>query len=100
MAHLLESLPMTSSGRPILGPASTWGEARRGLLHCATARAVAGALLRHQEACSDVWQDLWSQCCGDGCVPSRLVLLLQCCARLGASVCLRPALWVVSRARQ
>ena len=77
--RLLESLPMTSSGRPILSPASTPDEARRGLLYCATARALAVAVLRHQEACSDVWQDLWSQCCGDGCVPSRSVLPLQCC---------------------
>ena len=77
--RLLESLPRTPSGRPILGPASTWDEARQGVLHCATARALAGALLRHQEACSDVWQDLWSQCCGGGCVPSRSVLPLRCC---------------------
>ena len=58
--RLLESLPMMSSGQPILGPACTWDEARRCLLHCATAHALAGALLRHQEACSDVWQDLWT----------------------------------------
>ena len=70
---------MMLSGRPILGPASTWDEARQGLLHCATARVLAGVLLRHQELCSDVWQDLWSQCCGGGCVPSRLVLPLRCC---------------------
>ena len=38
--RLLESLPMTSSGRPILGPASTWDEAKRGLLHCATAQTT------------------------------------------------------------
>ena len=77
--RLLESLQMMSSGQPIVGPASTWEEARRGLLNCATARAPAGALLRHQEACGDVWQDLWSQCCGGGCVPSPLVLPLRCC---------------------
>ena len=41
---------MTSSGRPNLSPASTCDEARRGLLHCATARALAGALLCHEEA--------------------------------------------------
>ena len=77
--RLLESLPIISSGRPILGPASTWEEASRGLLNCVTARALAGALLRHQEACCDVRQDRWSQCCGGGCVPSRSVLLLRCC---------------------
>ena len=43
----LESLPKTSSGRPILGPASTWDKARRGSFHCATARALADAILRH-----------------------------------------------------
>ena len=58
--RLLGSLPMMSSGRPNLGPVSTWEEARRSLLNCATARALAAALLRHQEACCDVWQDLWS----------------------------------------
>ena len=77
--RLLESLPVMSSGRPIPSPASTWDEARRGILQCATARTLAGALLRHKEACSDVWQDLWSQCCGGGCVPSRSVLPLRCC---------------------
>ena len=30
--------------------------------------------LRLQEACCDVWQDLWSQCCDGNCVPSRSVL--------------------------
>ena len=69
---------MLSSGRPVLGPASTWEEARRGLLNCATLRALADVLLRHQEACCDVWQDLWSQCFGGGCVPLR-VLPLRCC---------------------
>ena len=57
---------------------STWEEARRSLLSCGTARALAGALLCLQEACCDVWQDLWSQCCGGGGVPLRLVLPLQC----------------------
>ena len=75
--RLLESLPMMSSGGQF--SASTWEEARRGLLNCATARALAGALLRHQEACCDVWHDLWSQSCGGGCVPSRSVLPLRCC---------------------
>ena len=77
--RLLESLPMMSNGQPILSPVSTWEEARRSLLNCATARALAGALLCHQEACCDVWQDLWSQCCDGGCVPSRSVLPLRCC---------------------
>ena len=77
--RLLEGLAMMSSGQQILGPASTLEEARRDLLNCATARALAGASLRHQEACCDVWQDLWSQCCGGGCAPSRSVLPLRCC---------------------
>ena len=77
--RLLDSLSETSSGRPVLDSVSTWEEARRSSLHCATARALAVALMRRLEACSDVWQDLWSQCCGDSCVPSRSVLPLQCC---------------------
>ena len=77
--RLLDVLSATSSGRPILDPVSTWAEARRSLLYSATACALAGALLRRQKACSDVWQDLWAQRCGGGCVPSRLVLPLQCC---------------------
>ena len=72
--RLLESLPILSDGRPILRPVSTWEEARRSLLSCATARALAGALLGLQEACCDVWHDLWSQCCDGSCVPSRSVL--------------------------
>ena len=76
--RLPESLPMMSNGQPILRPVSTWEEARRSLLNCATARALAGALLCLQEACCDVWQDLWLQCCGGGCVPSRSVLPLRC----------------------
>ena len=76
--RLLESLPVMSNGQPILRPVSTWDEARRNLLSCATARALAGALLRLQEACRDVWQDLWSQCCDDSCVPWRSVLPQQC----------------------
>ena len=43
--RLLESLPVMSNGQPILRPVSTWDEARRSLLSCATARALAGALL-------------------------------------------------------
>ena len=76
--RLLESLPMMPNGQLILRPLSTWDEARRSLLNCATARALAGALLGLQEACCDVWQDLWSQCCDGSCVPSRSVLPQQC----------------------
>ena len=76
--RLLEILPMLSDGRPILRPVSTWQDARRSLLSCATARALAGALLRLQEACCDVWHDLWSQCCDGSCVPSRSVLPQRC----------------------
>ena len=43
--QLLESLPVMSNRQPILRPVSTWDEARQGLLSCATARALAGALL-------------------------------------------------------
>ena len=76
--RLLQSLPMMPNGPPILRSVSTWDEARRSLLSCATARALAGALLCLQEACCDVWQDLWSQCCDGGCVPLRSVLPQQC----------------------
>ena len=74
--QLLQSLSATSNGRGVLEPVSTWYHARQSLLRCATARAVAGALIRRQVGCSAVWQDLWSQCCGGGCVPSRSVLPL------------------------
>ena len=43
--RLLGSLPVMPDGRPILRPVSTWEEARRSLLSCATARTLAGALL-------------------------------------------------------
>ena len=66
--RLLESLPMLPDGRPILRPVSTLEDARRSLLSCATARALAGALLGLQEVCCDVWHDLWSQCCDGSCV--------------------------------
>ena len=75
---LLGSLPMMLDGRPILRPVSTWEEARRSLLTSATARALAGALLGLQEACCDVLQDLWSQCCDCSCVPWRSVLPQRC----------------------
>ena len=76
--RLLESLPVMPDGRPILRPVSTWEEARRSLLSSATARTLAGALLGLQDACCDVWQDLWSQCCDGSCVPSRSVLPQRC----------------------
>ena len=47
---LLESLPVMPGGPPILRPVSMWDEARRTLLSCATARALAGGLLGLQEA--------------------------------------------------
>ena len=76
--RLLGSFPMLSDGRPILRLVSTWEDASRSLLSCATARALAGALLGLQESCCDVWQDLWSQCCDGSCVPSRSVLQQRC----------------------
>ena len=76
--RLLESLPVMVEGRPILRPVSTWEEARRSLLSCATARTLVGALLGLQDACCDVWQDLWSQCCDGSCVLSRSVLPQRC----------------------
>ena len=76
--RLLESLPVMPDGRPILRPVSTWEDARRSPLSCATARTLAGALLGLQDACCDVWQDLWSQCCDGSCVPSRSVLPQRC----------------------
>ena len=44
--RLLGNLPVMSNRQPILRLVSTWDEARRSLLSCATARALAGALLR------------------------------------------------------
>ena len=76
--RLLEHLSGKLDGHPVLDPVSTWDQARRSLLRSATARALAGALLHHQEACNAVWQDLWSQCCEGGRVPSRSVLPLRC----------------------
>ena len=76
--RLLESLPVMPDGRLILHPVSTWEEARSSLLSCATARTLVGALLGLQDACCDVRQDLWSQCCDGSCVPSRSVLPRQC----------------------
>ena len=76
--RLLEYLSGKLDGQPFLVPASTWDQAKQSLLRTATACALAGALLRHHEACNDVWQDLWSQRCEGGYVPSRLVLPLKC----------------------
>ena len=76
--RLLKSLPVMPGGQPILRPVSTWDEVRRSPLSCATTRALAGALLGLQDACCDVWQDLWSQCCDGSCVSSRSVLPQQC----------------------
>ena len=76
--RLLESLPVMPDGRPILRPVSTWEDARRSLLSCATARTLAAALLRLQDACCNVWQNLWSQRCDGSCVPSRSVLPQRC----------------------
>ena len=104
--RLLERLSGTSVGRPVLDPVSTWDEARRSLLRSATARALAGALIHHHEACSAVWHDLWSVCCGGGCVPftvgapAKVLRVRRDNAGLGASVCLCPALWVVPGTRQ
>ena len=75
---LIAGLPVMPNGRPILRPVSTWEEARRSLLNCATARTLAHASLGLQDACCDVWQDLWSQCCDSSCVPSRSVLPQRC----------------------
>ena len=76
--RLIAGLPVMPDGRPILRPVSTWEEARRSLLSCATARTLVGALLGLQDTCCDVWQDLWSQCCDSSCVPSRSVLPQRC----------------------
>ena len=78
LPRLLERLLMMPNGQPILRPVSTRDEARRSLLSCATARALASALLCLQEGCCDVWQDLWSQCCDGSCVPLQSVLPQQC----------------------
>ena len=76
--RLLEYLSSGLDGRPVLTSASGWKQAKQSLLSSATARALAGALLRYHEAYNDVWQDLWSQRCEGGCVPSRSILPLMC----------------------
>ena len=75
------------------------------MLRSATARAVAGALIHHQEACTALWQDLWSQSGGGGFVSSRSVLPLQCrgcgeTAPVWVHQCAFAPLWVVWGARQ
>ena len=77
-ARLLECHSRGLDAQLVLTPTSTWDQAKESLLSSATARVVAGALLRYHEACNDVWQDLWSQRCGCGCVPSRSMLPLIC----------------------
>ena len=72
--RLLEHLSGGLDGQPNLTPASTGDQAQQSLLSTATARALGGALLRYREASNDVWQDLWSQQCEGGCVPSRSIL--------------------------
>ena len=74
--RLLEYLSGGLDGQPVFAPTSTWYQAKRSLLSRATARALVSALLRYHEACNDVWQDLWSQRCEGGRVPSRSILLL------------------------
>ena len=76
--RLLEYLSGNLDGQPVFVPASTRDQAKQSLLRSAAARALAGALFRHHEACNDVWQDLWSQRYEGGCVPSRSVFPLQC----------------------
>ena len=76
--RLIAGLPVLPDRRLILRPVSTSEEARRSLLSCATARTLVGALLGLQDACCDVWQDLWSHCCDSSCVPSRSVLPQRC----------------------
>ena len=76
--RLLEYLSGGLHGQPLLTPASTCDQAKQSLLSSATARALTGALLRYHEACSDVWQDLWSQRCEGGCVSSPSILPLMC----------------------
>ena len=75
--RLLEYLSGGLGGQPVLIPASTWDQAKHRLLNSATACARAGALLRYQEACNDVWQDLWSQRYEGGYVSSRSILPLM-----------------------
>ena len=76
--RLLEYLSGGLDRQTVLTPASTWDQSKHGLLISATARALAGALLRYHEACNDVWQDLWSQRCEGSRVPSRSILPLMC----------------------
>ena len=74
--RLLEYLSGGLDGQPVLTSTSTWDYAKQSLRSTATARALASAILRCHKACNDVWQDLWSQRCEGGCIPSRSILPL------------------------
>ena len=52
--RLLEYLSGKLDGQPVLVPATKWDRAKQSLLRSGTASALAGALLRHHEACHDV----------------------------------------------
>ena len=72
-------IPLGTIGRAASSnPGVNVGQAKQCLLGSATARALVGALLCCHEACNDVWQDLWSQRCEGGCIPSRSILPLMC----------------------
>ena len=81
----LDCLAGGSSGPEVLAPVASWHQALRSLLNSATARVLVNALHRCHEAYNDVWQDLWSQRCEGGCVPSRPVFYFGTTTVLRAS---------------
>ena len=76
--RLLKYLSGGLDGQQVLAPATSWVQAKRSALSSATACSLVSTLLRCHEACNDVWQDLWSQRCEGGCVPSQSILPLVC----------------------
>ena len=71
-------LPGESGMQPVLALVASWDQALRSMLNSPTAGASVRTLLCCHEACNDVWQDLWSQRCEGGCVPSWSILPLVC----------------------
>ena len=62
--------PRLLAGLPVTGD--------RYSARCPRGRKRGAGCLGLQDACCDVWQDLWSQCCDGSCVPSRYVLPQRC----------------------
>ena len=75
---LFNRLSRGHGGKLVPTPVGSWEQALSNLLSSATVRALESTLHNCHEACIDVWQDLWSQCCEGKWVPSRSVLPLLC----------------------